>query len=114
MATTESESATVKSSGPYTDPAEIVNDAKLSRDEKIGILREWHYDAVRLQESAGENMAGGEPDRLRSISNALLAFGVSPARECDPKSAPKPSALRRAHRYIANAINALRPRAKAN
>ncbi len=98
----------VNPSSSYGNPEEVVNDSKLSREQKIEILREWHYDAMRLQESAGENMAGGEPDRLRSVSNALLKLGVSPSKENDPKAADKSSPLRKAHRYISGALGALR------
>jgi hypothetical protein len=72
----------------YQHPDEVLKDDDLTREQKIEILREWHYDAVRLQESAGENMAGGEPDMLRAVSKALLALDVSPAEEADP-NAPK-------------------------
>lgn len=73
----------------YAHPNEVLEDASLSREQKIEVLREWHYDATRLQESAAENMTGGEPDRLQSVSNALLKLGVSPTAEADPR-APKP------------------------
>jgi hypothetical protein len=93
----------------YGDPEKVLEDAGLSRDEKIEILREWHYDAMRLQESAGENMAGGEEDRLRAVSNALLKLGVSPARESDPRPAPaRSSPLRTVHRFVAKAMEPFR------
>lgn len=68
----------------YGQPIDVVTDNALTQEQKIAILREWHYDAVRLQGSAGENMTGGEPDRLQSVSNALLALGVSPVLDADP------------------------------
>ena len=108
MTNTEIDKKILNPAASYSRPEDVVQDAKLSREEKIKILREWHYDAIRLQESDGENMTGGEPDRLRSISNALLKLGVSPAAENDPKAAPKSSALRKAHRYLTNAVDALR------
>jgi len=74
----------------YQHPEQVLTDASLTREQKIEILREWHYDAVRLQESAGENMTGGEPDLLRQVSNALLRLDISPSVEADPK-APKPA-----------------------
>lgn len=74
----------VNPSAAYSHPNDVLADASLTKDEKIAILREWHYDAVRLQESAGENMTGGEPDRLQSVSNALLKLGIGPAAEADP------------------------------
>jgi hypothetical protein len=72
----------------YQHPDEVLKDDALTRDQKVEILKEWHYDAIRLQESAGENMTGGEPDMLRAVSKALLALDVSPVEEADP-NAPK-------------------------
>jgi hypothetical protein len=68
---------------PYSHPQQVL-DADIDREEKIRILREWYYDAVRMQESTNENMTGGAPDRLQAVSKALLALGVSPAVEADP------------------------------
>ena len=89
----------VNPSACYNHPDEVLNDGALTRDEKIAVLREWHYDAVRLQESAAENMTGGESDKLHSVSNALLKLGVEPAAELDPH-APKPSLMNRVLRRI--------------
>jgi hypothetical protein len=84
---TSAESVDEKKVNPsvsYHQPMDVVQDHALALEQKIAILREWHYDAVRLQESAGENMTGGEPDRLQSVSNALLALGVSAVTDADP------------------------------
>ena len=62
----------VNPSASYLRPDDIVNDGALTNEQKIAILREWHYDALRLQDAAEENMTGGEPDRLQAVSNALL------------------------------------------
>ena len=67
----------------YRHPDLVLADKALTREQKIEILREWHYDATRLQESEAENMSGGEPDMLRAVSNALLKLGVAPAGEKD-------------------------------
>ena len=101
-------------SSAYNHPEEVLNDANLSRDEKIAILREWHYDAMRLQESEAENMSGGEPDRLRAVSNALLKLGVSPAKEADPKAEPKSSTFGKAKRYLSNCVDAIRGTSRSN
>jgi len=101
-------------SASYNDPADVLSDQKLSREEKIAILREWHYDAMRLQESESENMSGGEPDRLRSVSKALLELGVSPVKEGDSKVAAKSSHLEKAKRYLSNAVEAFRGKGKAH
>lgn len=101
-------------SASYDDPKDVLSDKSLSRDEKISILREWYYDALRLQESEAENMSGGEPDRLRSVSNALLELGVSPVKEADPKGEAKSSTLDKAKRYISNTVSAIRGGDKAH
>lgn len=108
MTNTDVESKKVNPTAAYHHPDDVVADAKLSRKEKVAILREWHYDATRLQESDGENMTGGEPDRLRSVSNALLKLGVSPAKEADPNGEARSSPLRKVHRYITKAVETLR------
>ncbi len=73
----------------YQHPDQVLLDEALTREQKIEILREWYYDAVRLQESESENMSGGETDMLQAVSKALLKLDVSPAAEQDPNG-PKP------------------------
>jgi len=111
---TDIETKKANPSGAYNDPDEVLNDDTLSREEKIAILREWHYDAMRLQESEAENMAGGEPDRLRSGSNALLKLDVSPVKEADPKSEPPESTLAKAKRYLSSCFEAIRGGGKSH
>ena len=86
----------VNPSVSYLRPRDVVKDSNLTREQKLSILREWHYDAVRLQASAGENMSGGEPDRLQSVSNALLSLDVSATEKgkpADQSGAARPSSL---------------------
>ena len=59
----------------FNSPHEVV-EAKLSREDKIKILKSWELDARRLLESAEENMAGGEKDRLPEVLKALRELGV--------------------------------------
>jgi len=101
-------------SGSYDDPKDVLEDKSLSRDERIAILREWYYDALRLQESEAENMSGGEPDRLSSVSKALLELGVSPVKEADPKAEAKSSTLDKAKRFVSNAMDSIRGKSKAH
>jgi len=97
--------------GAYGHPDEVLSDQSLTRDQRIEILREWHYDALRLQDSAAENMTGGEPDRLQSVTNALLKLGVSPAAEADPHAPEKDSVLGKGlasiGRYVSQLAHAL-------
>ena len=69
----------MESGETYTHPAQVLADQRLTREEKVRILREWHYDAIRMQEAASENMAGGDRDRLQAVSNALLELGETPS-----------------------------------
>ena len=59
----------------FKSPREVV-EAKLPREEKIKILKNWELDARRLLESAEENMAGGEKDRLPEVLKALRELGA--------------------------------------
>lgn len=111
---TDVEAKKLNPSSAYNDPREVLGDKSLSRDEKISILREWYYDALRLQESEAENMSGGEPDRLRSVSNALLELGVSPVKEADPKGEAKSSPMSKAKRYFSKAMDTIRGKGLAN
>lgn len=59
----------------FTSPREVV-ESTLPREEKIKILKSWELDARRLLESAEENMAGGEKDRLPEVQRALRELGA--------------------------------------
>lgn len=102
---TSFESKKLNPAGAYGHPTDVLNDVTLTRDQKIEVLREWHYDAMRLQDSAAENMTGGEPDRLQSVSNALLKLGVSPTTEADPNAPKQESALRRGVASVGNLLS---------
>jgi hypothetical protein len=55
----------------WKSPQEIVDTDKLSLDEKIELLEMWQLDAERLADSEAEGMGGGEPPRLREVTQAL-------------------------------------------
>ena len=55
----------------FSDPKAILDQKDLSREQKIGILRRWEYDARDLEVAEEENMAGGPPSLLGEILNAL-------------------------------------------
>jgi hypothetical protein len=59
----------------FKSPREVV-ESELPREEKIKILKSWELDARRLLESAEENMAGGEKDRLPEVLKALRELGA--------------------------------------
>ena len=48
-------------------PAEVVEDPRLSFEDKERILGSWELDARRLLESEAENMGGGEVSRLDEV-----------------------------------------------
>lgn len=60
----------------FKSPREVV-ESEFSREEKVKILKSWELDARRLLESAEENMAGGEKDRLPEVLKALRQLGVA-------------------------------------
>jgi len=58
----------------FSRPAEVLEDARLSRDEKRRILQSWALDAELISEAESENMRGRAGDRsyLREAKLALL------------------------------------------
>lgn len=72
----------------YATPGDVSADPTLTRAQQIAVLREWHYDAKRLQEAQTENLSGGEHDRLQAVSNALLKMGVEMTEETDTVAPP--------------------------
>ena len=55
----------------YDTPEEVLKDTKLDSESKRKGLDSWRLDATRLLASEGENMAGGEPNRLGEVDRAL-------------------------------------------
>lgn len=45
----------------YASPDEVVLDARLSREEKIIILKRWAFDAGEREVAESENMQGPAP-----------------------------------------------------
>ena len=69
----------------FKTPKEVLASNELSREQKIGILRHWEYDARELQVAEDEGMEGPQPVTLAAVLDALRAIGA-PA---DPeRSAP--------------------------
>ncbi|NNL86000.1 MAG: hypothetical protein HKP27_10125 [Myxococcales bacterium] len=64
----------------FPSPRDVVREMTLSADQKRRILEQWHLDAQRLEESAWENMTGGEPSRLGEVTRALSSLQASDAR----------------------------------
>ena len=57
--------------GVFGEPAKVVSHPNLDAHQKRTILESWRQDALRLSESEGENMCGGEEPMLGRVSAAL-------------------------------------------
>jgi len=45
----------------YKTPDEVIVDARLTREEKIAVLKRWAFDAREREMAESENMGGSEP-----------------------------------------------------
>ena len=57
----------------FSHPSEVLEDARLNRDQKRRILQSWALDAELISEAESENMRGREGDRLY-LQEAKLAL----------------------------------------
>lgn len=67
----------------YKTPAALLADTKLSKAQKIALLKNWARDAYELSEAANESMTAppdNSNDQLSAVLDALLKLGV----EYDP------------------------------
>jgi len=55
----------------FDSPEAVVDDKRLTVDQKKAILEQWEQDARQLATAAAENMAEGEPNLLHRVSAAL-------------------------------------------
>jgi len=55
----------------FAEPKDVVAHPKLSRADKLAILREWELDARRLSASEGEGFCGGEESMLGRVEEAI-------------------------------------------
>jgi hypothetical protein len=56
----------------FESPEAVLDEQQLSNDQKRAILERWQHDAKLLEEAAAENMAGGEPNMLHRVTEALV------------------------------------------
>ncbi len=56
----------------FAAPSEVLNDARLTRDEKRRILESWALDERLLSQAEAENMKGTGGLRLQEVRLALL------------------------------------------
>lgn len=58
----------------YRAPSDVLVDERLSRDDRLEVLKAWEQDATRLADAVSEGMGGGEPNMLREVMMARLAL----------------------------------------
>lgn len=63
-------------SSHFDSPDQVLTDSSLSVHLKQKILESWKAEASHMAESVGESMDGGEPARLREISEALIRLNA--------------------------------------
>ena len=56
----------------FATPDDVVKDKRLTPDQKRAILEQWQQDARLLEKAAAEKMAGGEPNLLHQVSEAII------------------------------------------
>jgi hypothetical protein len=59
----------------FAEPQDVAAYPRLSRDEKLAILRRWEQDALRLSASESEGMGGGEENMLGRVKRAIQMVG---------------------------------------
>ncbi|MBV1789429.1 hypothetical protein KQ940_15340 [Marinobacterium sp. D7] len=60
----------------FDEPGDVLEEASLSREDKIKILRRWEFDAREREVAEEENMAGAQDSRLGDILAALNQLGA--------------------------------------
>ena len=69
----------------FTDPSKVVADLKLTRDQKIEILRRWEFDAHELEVAEEEaGMTVLHPEMFDRIVQALHTLGAKRDTEHTP------------------------------
>ncbi|MEX2608033.1 MAG: hypothetical protein WD708_11870 [Kiritimatiellia bacterium] len=66
--------------GAFNHPGEVVENASLTTDQKLKILRQWEYDARELEVAEEENMGGGPDDQLAWILQAIASIHQDPSK----------------------------------
>ena len=59
----------------FGEPGNVLSHPDLDAGQKRELLESWWQDAVRMSESAGENMKGGEEPMLKRVRDALRELG---------------------------------------
>ena len=61
----------------YATPIEVLNDTRLTPDEKRRILESWALDEQLISQAEAENMQGTNRPRLQEVRLALLDLHMS-------------------------------------
>jgi hypothetical protein len=56
----------------FAEPKDVLAHPRLSREDKLAILREWELDARRLSASESEGFCGGEESMLGRVEDAIV------------------------------------------
>ena len=95
MAQRELERAVTQPSSVYEAPEDVLADSRLDDTQKRRVLESWERDARELAVAEDENMAGGEPNRLGAVLEALAKLPATDERPRGPAtlhgSQPAPS-----------------------
>ncbi|HMB16002.1 MAG TPA: hypothetical protein VKN62_06775 [Pelovirga sp.] len=65
----------------YSEPDQVLQDASLTQEQKMKILKQWEYDARELEVAEEENMEGSAPSMLREVLKAILKLETSDSLE---------------------------------
>lgn len=59
----------------FKRPRQVVDDRRLTREQKLAILNAWEHEARDLAVASEENMGGGESSLLQDVVDARLRLG---------------------------------------
>src|SRR5262245_12964600 len=71
----------------YRAPREVLQDRRLTNEEKLAILEAWEAEARELAVAADESMGGGEPSLLQDVIDARLELAEETDHQ-DPSGPP--------------------------
>jgi hypothetical protein len=62
----------------FDTPMDVVDDSRLTKDEKRQILESWAQDAQLMSNAEAENMGGPGRPRLQEVKLALIELDKRP------------------------------------
>jgi hypothetical protein len=78
----------------YRVPREVLQDRRLTREEKLAILEAWEHEARELAVASDESMGGGEPTMLQDVVDARLELGEEGPLQGEASAPPRHGARR--------------------